>query len=197
MVNYIPDLNPFGLAPPPPFFLAEMLTFDDQLVVMPSRQEALFRLTRRSLRAPKLGTDDRMPHPLLKALPSPDTIMMASHGVVPVSTLLHWGVWAWGAVEKELRARDIWAAGGPEKAADLLDAKDQARRDAADAENRADLEARIDDAWIALQYRAGNRFSMTPANSKGVDERFRLKVNDRRPDFMQKAAKELLTPKPS
>ena len=50
--NYIADRNPFNLLPPPEWWLQQLYDYDAQLVVVPSRQDAVYRLARRTWNRP-------------------------------------------------------------------------------------------------------------------------------------------------
>lgn len=158
MPNYYPDENPFQLPPPPKGWLKELQAFDADLVLLPSRQEPFYRLGRRSKRAPGL-LDGKVNHPLLSCDPSPDTKMLAQYRLVPVTTVNPGPVWD-SRIFSILRSRDIWAVGGPEKAADLLDAKDEQKKAEIDKRLSTELDARVSDHWDSLHYRSGSRVSM-------------------------------------
>ncbi len=81
--NFVANGNPFGLSRPPAWWLEQMWHFDNQLVLFPSQEQPLFRLTRRSRRAPRMGAT-KLPHPLEAARPKPDTQLFMQYGVVPV-----------------------------------------------------------------------------------------------------------------
>lgn len=118
LANYIPDKNRFQLAAPPEWWLKELWLYDSDAVILPSRQEACFRLTRRSKRAPRLLSHHHC-HPLVKALPSPDTIMCAEYGVVPALTLTPLNGWGYDLLH-HIIARDMWRVGGWKGAERLL-----------------------------------------------------------------------------
>lgn len=75
-----------------------------------------------------------------------------------------------------LRARDIWRVGGGDKAADLLDAKEEAGRKKTDHWIHNELDTRSGDYWDSLHYRSGTRVSMAYAARPSKT----LKVLDRR-----------------
>lgn len=125
--NYFPDLNLFQLSAPPKWWLTELGCYDPDAVILPSRQEASFRLTRRSKNAPRL-LDGRYTHPLVAIMPAPDTIMCAEYGVVPALTLYP-VVRGWGYdLLRDIFARDMWAVGGWKGAEKVLLAKEEKER---------------------------------------------------------------------
>lgn len=88
----------------------------------------------------------------------PDTKMVMAHGCVPVTLMYRIGTgWNIDTVIEQLRRRDMWAVGGGEKAADLLDAADKQREDSNKKAIRDDMYARSGDAWRSYQARTGQR----------------------------------------
>src|SRR5436309_869844 len=118
MQNYIPDVNKFKLAGPPEWWLRKLWDFDSSLVVVPSRQDCVYRLAqRRKLKLP----DDVVNDVLFK---ESDTRMLASYGLIPVTSILATANWSNPMLFQELSNRAPWRLGGGEKVADMLDAQD-------------------------------------------------------------------------
>lgn len=155
--NWIPDRNPSNLASPPQWFLDELWEFDNQLVIMPSREKLpLYRLVRRTRRTAGYKFISR----LAKGLSfSPDTIMMAHHDVVPVASLPATVTWS-ARIFLELIARDTWRVGGGDKAADLLDAQDKAKEDQQNRNLNSELHERVNRSYEHFKARTGQRLSM-------------------------------------
>jgi hypothetical protein len=108
MSNYISDVNKFKLSGPPQWWLQLLWDFDPSLVVVPSRQGFYYRLAqRRKLSIPEKMVQDAM-------FNHSDTQMLASYGLVPVTTILATAQWSdW--MLKELEERAPWRNGGAEK----------------------------------------------------------------------------------
>lgn len=125
-LNFICEENPFGLAPPPTWFLEEMWKFDPLLVIFPSKEEALYRLARR--------VEHGQPILTLVADPQkrrPDTTLFWKHKLVPVTSILpspwvHWGP----CLLNDLARADIRRQGGAKRLSERLEAADD------DAESR-------------------------------------------------------------
>jgi hypothetical protein len=162
--NWIADWNPRQLAKPPEWFLEDLWRFDDQLVIMPTRDKTpIYRLTRRTTRTAGF----KFIATLLKGMPnatlSPDTKMMALHRVVPVATLTADTQWT-PRIFAELAARDTWRVGGGDKAADILDAQDAAKEKAVDDRMVGELHERVNRSFEHYKARTGQRLSMmTPS----------------------------------
>lgn len=121
-LNFICEENPFGLASPPSWFLAEMWKFDPCLVIFPSKEEAVYRLARRVEHGSPIVTLVDNP-----AKRRPDTTMFWKHRLVPVTSILPAPYVHWSPILlKDLAERDIRRRGGYKKVADALDAVDDA-----------------------------------------------------------------------
>ncbi len=160
-VNWIADLNPRGLTKPPEWFLDDLWRFDDQLVILPTREKvAIYRLARRTRRTAGF----KFIATLAKGLSlSPDTRMMALHGVLPVFSIKSDVAWT-PRILIELAERDTWRYGGGDAAADILDARDKANRDAIDKACDDELTERTNRSFEHYKARTGQRLSMmTPS----------------------------------
>jgi len=160
--NWIGDQNRFGLASPPTWWLQRLADFDNQLVIIPSRQEPVYRIARRRQFSPGIGT-------LALLDTQRDTAMLASYGLVPVTTMIRYAQrWEIDSLLQKLRDRDTWAlSGGPmsgrsaaERAERVVGAIEQ-QEDALAAKERQrmrdDLDYRGKDAWKSYQARTGQR----------------------------------------
>ena len=179
-VNWIPDQNPYQLSKPPTWWLTELLAFDMDLRILPSREQPYYRLLRLTRRGPGV-LRLAMPQQLERASPSPDTLMAWQYQAVPVTTIYPQGlgitqVLAGGKIKiannvraetftrqqfVDLRARDTWAVGGSKRAADLLDQRDrdsdQHRRD----KSQSDTRHAARDMYRSYSSRTGERLSQT------------------------------------
>lgn len=136
MPNYIEDRNPFKLAGPPVYFLRRLLEFDDSLVVVPSRQGFFYRLAqRRKLRLPENIVNDAL-------FRESDTQMLASYGLVPVTTIIATANWDNPLLFKELEERAPWRQGGADKVIKHIED--------GEARKEAEVQAKIDDMTTIL-----------------------------------------------
>ena len=169
--NYIVDRNPFQLSAPPAWWLQQLYDYDSQLVVVPSRQESIYRLARRTWNRPGIQL-------MADIHREKDTAMLASYGLVPVTTIIGWGIWGTN-IFNSLRARDIWAHGGAEKFVKLEeDAEAEAERKKK-AAIRDDMWVRSGDAWQSYKQRTRQSIFSGGANPYGgVGSQTRMERRD-------------------
>lgn len=118
--NYVVEANPFHLAGPPDYWLRALWDFDPSLVVIPSRTGFYYRVGQR--RPLKVST--ALVNDILKE--DADARMLASNGLVPVTTMLSTANWSeYPKHLEELRCRAAWRLGGAKKVSDGLDAADR------------------------------------------------------------------------
>lgn len=155
MNNYIPDTNPFKLAGPPLRFLRKLWDFDSSLVVVPSRQNFLYRLAQR--RQPKLSTAI-----VNEALfQESDTQMLASYNLVPVTTILSSANWDNPYLFEELRRRAPWRQfGRTEDAIKAVESQDMAEDLAKRAQTDEHITSLSKDAWGLYNKKIGKRTHM-------------------------------------
>lgn len=131
MNNYIQDTNPFRLAGPPQWWLRKLFDFDSSLVVVPSRQGFFYRLAQR-----------RRPNPseviARNLLNESDTMMLASYGLIPVTTLLATANWDNPLMWQDLAERAPWRNGG----ADAVIAAIEGRELASEARVNQEIDER-------------------------------------------------------
>ena len=120
MGNYIPDTNRFKLAGPPKFWLNKLWDFDSSLVVVPSRQDCVYRLAQRR----KLRLTDAIVNDAL--FNESDTKMLASYSLVPVTTILATANWSNPYLFVELANRAPWRLGGAEKVINDIEGRERA-----------------------------------------------------------------------
>jgi hypothetical protein len=154
---------------PPTYFLQRLYDFDAMLVLMPSREQpGAYVLGRRKQWGPGL-TEAAVDAVYTKA----DTKMAILNGTVPVCMVFKPvnGSWNPDPLIRTLMSRDIWAHGGADKVADMLEAQEDAAKAANSAAIRDDLYNRSGDAWRSYQSRTGQstiRFNdYLPAKSQG------------------------------
>jgi hypothetical protein len=143
------------MAVPPEFWLQRLYDFDAELVVFPSKHVPYaYVLARRARLSAGLGAQA-----LAQVIDQPDTKFCLTNGLVPVTMIYRYSQAAWSIdnIIASLKARDIWAHGGAEKVADLLDSSEDAKAAKARKENRDDMWNRSGDAWRSYQARTGQR----------------------------------------
>ena len=159
--NWVEDRNRFRLEKPPDWVLQKLLDFDAQLVLMPSRKQAHYLLTRRRLSSAGLGDvamlDNR----------DPDTNMCYAYGVLPIAPLkfrsgtIVWNTQSVDLFLDELRRRDTWAYTGGGKDPDAAwKAVEDHEADVAAREKRNLRDSfyhRARDAWRSIKARSGQR----------------------------------------
>lgn len=167
---------------PPRYFLQRLLDFDAMLVLMPSRdQPGAYVLGRRKQFGPGL-TEQAVAGVYTKA----DTRMCIMNGAVPVCMVFKpvSGSWSPDPLIRSLMARDIWAHGGADKVADLLEAQEEREKEQTRATIRDDQWNRSGAAWRSYQARTGQSS---------------IKFNDRHPAKTQEppATGEVAAPSPT
>ena len=151
--NWIADKNKFTLPEPPDYILKALYDFDNQLVILPARVQRRYLLARRRLYSANYGK-------LVMTSPAPNTQMMYDYGLVEVAPLKWPGQWSEAWIQillKELRARDTWAAGGPEKFVQIIEDAEATAEIKRRRTMREDFRHRAGDAWRSLKARTGQR----------------------------------------
>lgn len=161
-VNFIPDNE--RVAAPPAYVLQRLFDFDAMLVLLPSRLVPFAYIIARR-RQYSAGYTDKA---LDSTIDQPDTKLCMAHGLVPVSLMYKIGpTWNIDPVLASLKARDTWAVGGGDKAADLMDAED-AKVEAANKKLvRDDMWNRSGDAYRSYKARTGQSIGYRPAAPSG------------------------------
>lgn len=153
-VNYIDD-NP-KMAVPPEYWLQRLYDFDSELVVFPSRYMPFSYVLARRRRHGAAAMDKA----LADTITQPDTRLCLERHLVPVTMITRerqTGGWDIDPLIRSLKARDIWAVGGGDKMADLLDGQDTAQEDQRKADLRNDMDARAGLAYALYKRRTGQR----------------------------------------
>ena len=154
MQNYIPDQNRFHLSGPPDWWLRSLYEFDNSLYVVPSRMGFYYRLAQKR----KLQLSDKIVNESL--FKQPDTQMLASYSLVPVTTIVATANWSNPMMFEELRRRAPWRLGGAEKVDRMLyeqELKDDLDKRAATDEH---LRALGKDGWKLYNKKIGLRSHM-------------------------------------
>lgn len=160
-VNYLPLLE--KMETPPEYWLQRLYDFDADLVVFPSTHVPYaYVLARRAWRSGGLRGQA-----LAEVITQPDTRYCLTHNLVPVTMIYRTGLsWNIDNIIAELERRDIWRAGGGEKAADIADAADEQKRERIKKQTREDMWHRSGDAWRSYQARTGQRSRPTVGQKK-------------------------------
>lgn len=148
-VTFIPDN--VRMEVPPAYVLQRIYDFDRMLVLMPSRMVPFaYVIARRKERT--AGLTDKA----ITDTATPDTRMCVQYGCVPVCLMYKTGAtWNIDPVLRSLAARDIWAHGGADKYADLLEAQEAAAAAKLKQDIRDDQWNRSGDAYRSYLHRTG------------------------------------------
>lgn len=159
--NYIEGRNPFKLVEPSAWWLQLLADYDNQLVVMPSVKDCVYRLCRRASREGRMGLNAMRVHT------HPDTVQMIQHGLIPVSSLMVEAINS-DKVIRDLMARDLWRAGGRTaegvvKIVDDIEYREELQRRKDSRQTYTDLDHRSGEAFRSMQARTGARSRPSPA----------------------------------
>lgn len=138
---------------PPTYFLQRLYDFDNMLLLLPSRDNpGAYVLARRKQWGPGI-TEKAVGGVYTKA----DTKMCILNGAVPVCMVFKpmSGSWNPDPLIRTLMARDIWAHGGADKVADMLEAQEDAAKAAILEQSRKEIYDRSGDGWRSYQARTG------------------------------------------
>lgn len=160
-INYIDDNK--NMEPPPAFWLQRLYDFDAELVVFPSRYRPYaYVLARR-----KCFSKGMQDAALEATVTQPDTKLCLQRGLVPISLIYRTGtVWSIDNIIADLKSRDLWAAGGAEKAADALEAQEAKAEAATKQKTRDDMWNRAGLAYNLYQRRTGQRVTSPGMSSE-------------------------------
>lgn len=147
MTNYIPDVNKFNLAGPPKHWLAKLWEFDPSLVVVPSRQDCVYRLAQRR----KLNLPDHIVNDAL--FNESDTQMLASYSLVPVTTILSTANWSNPYLFVELANRAPHRMGGADKVINDIEGREAAEEMKRATETDAMLTEVARSGWRYFKHR--------------------------------------------
>lgn len=162
MTNWIPDQNKFKLAGPPKWFLTRLWDFDSSLVIIPSRQDCVYRLAQR--RKPNLS-QNIVNDSLFK---ESDTKMMASYSLVPVTSIIATVNWSNPYIFQELANRAPHRQGGQDEVIKRIEAQEREedlKKAMTEDERRTYL---AKDGWNLYLKKLGLRSHMySPKGKKG------------------------------
>lgn len=152
--QYIEGPNPYNLSGPPKFWLDKLRDFDDSLYVIPSQQAFLYRLAQKR---PRIDPRADLIHSLQG---DSDSKLLASYGLVPVTTIIATAKWDNPLMWEDLRQRAPHRMGGAEAVEKLLQERDrQADLDIA-RQNDAMLTDVGKDAWKYYLLKSGRRTAL-------------------------------------
>lgn len=155
--TYIAD-NP-RMEEPPAHFLGPIHDYDSALVILPSRQRPFSYVIARRI------YNKSWSQVQASTITQPDTLMCVKYNLVPVCLMFKTGPsWNPEAILSKLRARDMWAHGGADKVADMLEAQEDAEKQKIKDDFRQEMWHRSGDAWRSYTARTGQRtFSPGPS----------------------------------
>ena len=154
MTNWIEGRNPFKLAMPAPWWLQLLKDYDDQLVLIPSVKDHCYRLTRRASHKARLGASQ-----MGVVHTHPDTVQLASLGLVPIATVHTWAVSS-DKIIRDLMARDFRRHGGAAKVLAETEYAERRLEEKRDSQQADTLVHLGNDALTSLRFRTGSAVSM-------------------------------------
>lgn len=130
--NYLATTNPFALATPPAWFLAQLYAYDTELRIFASTSRPVYQLGRRGRHGHTIGKPD----PKL-----PDTYVFHRHGIWPWKEIVPQEIgFGWGRILLDLPEYDTQRFTDPAGQLDRVEAEAEAaldRRIADEADQRA------------------------------------------------------------
>lgn len=166
MDNFIPDVDKFKLGSPPLWWLQKLQDFDSSLVVVPSRQDCVYRLAqRRPLNLPEHIVNDAL-------FNQSDTQMLASYSLIPVTTIIAKPNWSHPMMFRELALRAPWRMGGVDKVLNALEEAELREETQKRLATELNLEDRAKDGWRLLKMKTGstvliNKAKLDPRLQRG------------------------------
>lgn len=170
MTNWIEDVNKYKLAAPPAFWLQKLKDFDPSLVVVPSRQDCVYRLAqKRPLNLPEHITNDAL-------FQHSDTQMLASYSLIPVTTIIASPNWSNPLMFKELADRAPWRNGGADKVLDELEEAEMRMETQKRFDTASNLTDRAKDGWQLLKAKTGQKVFVSTVKADPRHQRSTRKV---------------------
>ena len=150
--HWIPDLNRFGLAKPPDWWLRYMIRFDPDLYLMPSRKRAVYNFMRPARLSAGIG-------PMALTDKEGDLTAMKNLGMVPSAVLIPAtnGSWTTNVFDEDLANRDIWRHGGADKFSEKLEQKEREKAQKDDVKLIDECLVRRRDMARSFKARTGQR----------------------------------------
>lgn len=168
MSNWIEDVNKFNLQPPPVWWLRKLADFDPSLVIVPSRQDCVYRLAqKRPLNLPEHVVNDVL-------FNHSDTQMLATYSLVPVTTIIAKPNWSNPLMFRELESRAPWRMGGADKVLDALEEAEMREATQQRLATELNLEDRAKDGWRLLKAKTGQTVFVNKAKQ---DPRIQRQLN--------------------
>lgn len=149
--NYYEGPNPFKLSGPPEHFLRGLYEFDRSLVVIPSKQGFFYRLAQKR---PLSLSADIVNQALFK---ESDTQMLASYGLIPVTTILSTANWSNPLLFEELRNRAPWRLGGAKNVIETVEGREFQNEVRVREQNSEMLDYTGKEAWKYYKTKIGTR----------------------------------------
>lgn len=152
------------MAMPPPFWLQRLYDFDAELVVFPS-----YHVPYSYVLARRRRHGSAFDKALADTVTQPDTRFCLTHGLVPVTMITRErqsAGWDIDPLIRSLKARDIWAHGGGEQMADLMDGQDAAEEVQRKQDLRNDMDARAALGYAIYKRRTGQRVTSSGMGSE-------------------------------
>ena len=164
MKNFIPTTNPFGLAPPPDWFLAALFAYDPLLVIFPSLSVPVYRLARRT------STGRAQLNKIIRGIPDSEIYLAhrlwAWKSVEPQCDVMLNG--GWGKLLTEIPEYDQQRFGSATAVADRADALDAQAEQGINRDIQTELDARNHDAYLLASARLGTRVSYGAKKPEGA-----------------------------
>jgi hypothetical protein len=168
---WVEGRNPYKLAKPSAWWLKLLHDYDTELVVMPSVKDCGYRLCRRVQSHVRQGLG-----PLATLHGHPDTVQMATYGLIPITTLTTWAIQS-DKILRDLMARDTLRWGAKNGSADYVVSDLEYREELAErkkAQKEAeDADAVHGEAFRSMQFRNGSAISLAKPSGRAVKARAR------------------------
>ena len=146
--NYIPDQNKFSLVGPPLRFQRKLHNFDSSLVLLPSRVSFLYRLGQRQ----PVTLNTKLVNDLHA---DSDTMMLATYGLIPVTTLLPMVDWDSPLLLNDLAKRAPWRNGGAAKVIKEVEERDRVKEQKLITDQRDVSRILAKDSWKLFRKMTG------------------------------------------
>ncbi|MET0742949.1 MAG: hypothetical protein ABWY78_06220 [Microvirga sp.] len=164
MTNFIQTENPWGLATPPAWFLAQLHAYDPLLVIFPSKVAPLYRMARRT------SSGRAQLNKIIRGIPDSEIYLKhklwAWKSVEPQSSVMLNG--GWGKLLLEIPEYDQQRFGTWKEVADRVDDLDVQQERTIDRDIQGELDARGHDAYLLAQARLGSRVSLGVKKPEGA-----------------------------
>lgn len=158
-MNYLASTpNPFNLATPPASFLRDLAAYDSQIVIFPSRTEAVYRLCRRASMQRFWMSFDKT---------HGDAETCIRHRIIPLKAILPSPQWG-QVILNALACCDVQRVGGGIAAAELLDEQDSLEERRQQSSQDDECDARSGEAYRGLKAQLGERIHLGSVKPSGA-----------------------------